>query len=137
MRSKIAICIFVRFFSQSISCKEKATLKYELLLFAVSKSFIAKISNEYKESVDTHSIFLYSWSMGKPISHKHVLLKFGQQMQKVRQSKGVTQEELAGKLAMHRTYIGLIERGERNPTIRTLYKIAKALKVDSSELLPF
>lgn len=75
--------------------------------------------------------------MGKPNTHKQILEKFGQKMQKTRQSSGVTQEELAARLGMHRTYIGLIERGERNPTIRTLYKIAKALKVQASELLPF
>lgn len=75
--------------------------------------------------------------MGKPITHRHVLEKFGEKMQKTRKEKGVTQEELAAKLSMHRTYIGLIERGERNPTIRTLYKIAKALDVESSKLLPF
>jgi transcriptional regulator with XRE-family HTH domain len=75
--------------------------------------------------------------MGKPISHRDVLEKFGERMQKLRKSKGVSQEELAGQLSMHRTYIGMIERGERNPTIRTLYKIAKALKVNSSYLLPF
>jgi transcriptional regulator with XRE-family HTH domain len=75
--------------------------------------------------------------MGKPITHKHILVKFGERVQKVRKSKGVTQEELAAKPAMHRTYIGLIERGERNPTIRTLYKIAKALNVKACELLPF
>lgn len=75
--------------------------------------------------------------MGKPITHQLVLIKFGKQVQKVRQSKGITQEELAADLAMHRTYIGLIERGQRNPTIRTLYKIAKALKVPASDLLPF
>lgn len=75
--------------------------------------------------------------MGKPITHKQILEKFGQKMQKTRQASGVTQEELAARLGMHRTYIGLIERGERNPTIRTLYKIAKALKVPASDLLPF
>lgn len=75
--------------------------------------------------------------MGKPITHKHILVKFGQKMQKVRKSKKISQEGLAEMLAMHRTYIGLIERGERNPTIRTLYKIAKALKVNASDLLPF
>jgi transcriptional regulator with XRE-family HTH domain len=75
--------------------------------------------------------------MGKPITHREVLLKFGDKLQKVRKSKGISQEELAAKLAMHRTYVGMIERGERNPTIRTLYKIAKALKVSASELLPF
>lgn len=75
--------------------------------------------------------------MGKPITHQHILVKFGQRLQKIRKSKKISQEELAEILAMHRTYVGFIERGERNPTIRTLYKIAKALKVKSSELLPF
>jgi len=75
--------------------------------------------------------------MGKAITHKHILVKFGKKMQETRKRKGVTQEELAEKLSMHRTYIGLMERGERNPTIRSLYKIAKALDVPSSDLLPF
>ncbi|MEO8581972.1 MAG: helix-turn-helix transcriptional regulator [Patescibacteria group bacterium] len=75
--------------------------------------------------------------MGKPITHKHILEKFGQKLQQTRKSKGVTQEALAVMVSMDRTYIGLIERGERNPTVRTLYKISKALKVDSCELLPF
>lgn len=75
--------------------------------------------------------------MGKPNIHKYILEAFGQRMQKVRKEKGITQEELASKLSMHRTYIGLVERGERNPTIRTLYKIAKALGIKSSDLLPF
>jgi transcriptional regulator with XRE-family HTH domain len=75
--------------------------------------------------------------MGKPITHRDVLEKFGEKMQKVRKSQGISQEQLAGLLSMHRTYIGMVERGERNPTIRTLYKIANALKVSSSDLLPF
>jgi len=75
--------------------------------------------------------------MGKPITHKHILSKFGKQLKMVRKSKGITQEKLAVKLYMHKNYIGMIERGERNPTIRTLYKIAKALKVSASDLLPF
>lgn len=75
--------------------------------------------------------------MGKPITHRNILEKFGERLQKVRKEQGISQEQLAAKLSMHRTYIGMIERGERNPTIRTLYKVAKALKVDSSKLLPF
>lgn len=75
--------------------------------------------------------------MGKPISHKDILEKFGEKVQKVRKSRDISQEELASKLSMHRTYVGMIERGERNPTIRTLYKIAKALKVEAKDLLPF
>ena len=75
--------------------------------------------------------------MGKAITHKDMLQKFGDRLQKVRKSKNISQEELAAKLSVHRTYIGMIERGERNPTIRTLYKIAKALKVKAMDLLPF
>lgn len=75
--------------------------------------------------------------MGKPITHRDILEKFGDKMQKARKAQGISQEELASMLAMHRTYIGMVERGERNPTIRTLYKISKALKIKSSDLLPF
>jgi len=75
--------------------------------------------------------------MGKPISHRHILKDFGKQLQLVRKSKNISQEELAHKLSMHRTYVGMIERGERNPTIRTLYKIVQVLKIKSSEILPF
>ena len=76
-------------------------------------------------------------SMGKSITHRDVLERFGMRLQKVRKEKRISQEELAAQLSMHRTYIGMIERGERNPTIRMLYKIAKALKVSASDLLPF
>ncbi len=100
--------------------------------------YLANFSiNDDKESVLNVTESHYPEDMGKPISHQHVLRKFGAKLQKTRKSKGVTQEELAFRMSMDRTYIGMIERGERNPTIRTLYKIAKALKVDSSELLPF
>ncbi len=75
--------------------------------------------------------------MGKAITHRDVLERFGTKLQKVRKEKRISQEELAALLSMHRTYIGMIERGERNPTIRTLYKIAKALKVRAGDLLPF
>lgn len=99
---------------------------------------LAKYSiNDDKESVLNVTESHYPKDMGKPISHQHILKKFGAKLQRTRKGKEVTQEELAFKMSMDRTYIGMIERGERNPTIRTLYKIAKALKVDSSELLPF
>lgn len=75
--------------------------------------------------------------MGKVTTHRDVLEKFGEKVQKIRKAQGISQEKLAFMLSMHRTYIGMVERGERNPTIRTLYKITKALKVKSNELLPF
>jgi transcriptional regulator with XRE-family HTH domain len=76
-------------------------------------------------------------SMGKSITHRDVLERFGMRLQKARKEKRISQEELAAQLSMHRTYIGMIEQGERNPTIKTLYKIAKALQVSASDLLPF
>jgi len=84
-----------------------------------------------------HTGSLYDISVGKAITHRDMLQKFGEKMQKARKAQGISQEELAERLSMHRTYIGMIERGERNPTIRTLYKIAKELKLSSGELLPF
>ena len=62
---------------------------------------------------------------GKAITHRDMLERFGMRIQKVRKEKRISQEELAAQLSMHRTYIGMIERGERNPTIRTLYKLQK------------
>ena len=48
---------------------------------------------------------------------------------------GLSQEEFAEICGYHRTYIGSIERGERNITISTLEALATALKVDAAELL--
>jgi len=60
---------------------------------------------------------------------------FGKRMAAVRKAKGLTQEQLADKVDLHRTYIGFIEQGKRNPSIANVQKIAKALKVDITELL--
>ncbi len=48
---------------------------------------------------------------------------------------GASQEELAFKAGLNRAYVGYIERGERKPTVDTLSKLAKALKVKLSDLL--
>lgn len=48
---------------------------------------------------------------------------------------GFSQEELADKCGLHRTYIGAIERGERNITVNTLFRLAKALGCDATDLL--
>jgi len=62
--------------------------------------------------------------------------KIGQNLRKIREKKEITQEQLALDAGLNRAYIGYIERGERNPTTKTLYKIAKALKVSVSDLMP-
>lgn len=53
----------------------------------------------------------------------------------LRKEKGLSQEELANSCGLHRTYIGSVERGERNITLSTLEVISEALEVTVIELL--
>lgn len=69
--------------------------------------------------------------------YKHILPKIGDRIRDVRRSKNITQEDLADLAHIDRSYMGRVERGERNMSMTTLFRIAKALKVDSCELLPF
>lgn len=62
--------------------------------------------------------------------------KFGKRLREVRTKKGVSQEALAHKAGLHRTYVSSVERGERNITILNIYRLAKALQVKPAELLP-
>lgn len=53
----------------------------------------------------------------------------------LRSEKGISQEQLADKCGLHRTYVGAVERGERNVTLSSLELIATALDVDVPALL--
>lgn len=53
---------------------------------------------------------------------------------KLRKEAGMTQEDLAFKAEVDRSYMGFLERGERNPTLAKLIKISQSLKVSLSEL---
>jgi transcriptional regulator with XRE-family HTH domain len=53
----------------------------------------------------------------------------------LRLRRGYSQEELAERCGFHRTYVGSVERGERNITLSTLESFATALEVDPRELL--
>ncbi len=64
-----------------------------------------------------------------------ILIQFGQTVRKVRKLKGLSQEQLAHKADLHRTYIGMIERAEKNITLLNIEKIANALEVEIIELL--
>ena len=60
---------------------------------------------------------------------------FGRNLHRCRKSSGLSQEELAVGASLHRTEIGLLERGERLPRIDTMIKLAGALSVPPSELI--
>lgn len=59
----------------------------------------------------------------------------GKKVKKRRTSLGLTQEELAEKVGISRAYMGFVEQGRNVPTLETLEKIAKALKIKMAELV--
>ena len=59
----------------------------------------------------------------------------GERIQKLRKARGLTQEKLAEMCDLHSTYIGQIERGEKNATIESIYRIAIGLNLPVSKLL--
>ena len=66
---------------------------------------------------------------------KDILINFGEKIREIRKGKGLSQEELAHKADLHRTYIGMIERAEKNITLLNIEKIANALEVNIKELI--
>ena len=68
---------------------------------------------------------------------KAIEKQFGKKVRELRQAKGLSQEELAFKVGVHRTYLGGIERGERNPSLKNIAAIAGALGISLSELFLF
>ena len=69
------------------------------------------------------------------MSSENILETFGQNVQKYRKERKVSQEKLAEISGVHRTYVGMIERAEKNITLRNMEKIAKALGVEIKDLL--
>ncbi|UOG91984.1 MAG: helix-turn-helix domain-containing protein [Candidatus Thiothrix sulfatifontis] len=63
--------------------------------------------------------------------HQHIFLKqFGDRLRDIRRQKNLSQEELAGLADIDRTYIGGVERGERNLSLLNIKKIADALEIN-------
>jgi len=65
-----------------------------------------------------------------------LLLKFGDKIREERTRRGLSQEELAFRAGLHRTYIGMIERGEKNITLCNIAKLADALDLPIRDLFP-
>lgn len=63
-----------------------------------------------------------------------ILILFGNKVKALRKEKGISQEELAFRSDLHRTYIGMIERAEKNVTLKNIAKIAKGLEVSIKDL---
>lgn len=61
---------------------------------------------------------------------KELLKRFGHKVQAFRKSLGISQEELAFRAGVHRTYIGMIERAERNISLCNIKKLADALEIE-------
>jgi transcriptional regulator with XRE-family HTH domain len=65
-----------------------------------------------------------------------VRVRFGERLREIRRRKGVSQERLAGLAGLHRTYVSGVERGERNISLLNVERLAIALDVAMSDLMP-
>ena len=66
-----------------------------------------------------------------------VQTQFGKRVRELRLVRGLSQEDLAFRSGVHRTYLGGIEQGKRNPSLKNVAAISKALGVTLSELFLF
>lgn len=66
-----------------------------------------------------------------------ILINFGEKVRTMRNRLGISQEELANRANLHRTYIGMIERAEKNITLINIEKIAKALETSVEQLFNY
>ncbi len=71
-----------------------------------------------------------------PMTSDELKKQFGGRVKKVRNNRGLSQEELAHESGLHRTQITLIENGLRCPRLDTVYRLASALQVKPEKLLP-
>ena len=78
-----------------------------------------------------------SFVSSRVMAYENVLIQFGKKLKQIRKGYGLSQEAFAAKVGLHFTYIGQAERGKRNVSLKNIYRIAKALSVPSSKLLPF
>ena len=69
--------------------------------------------------------------------NKFLLKEFGKRIRHLRTQNNLSQEKLSFKTGFHRTYIGMIERGERNISLTNIAVFSKAFEMDISDLLDF
>ena len=83
--------------------------------------------------IGTHT-FVTSHYLLNMMEKKSVLLAFGHRIQELRKERNLSQEQLAGLAGVHRTYIGMIERAEKNITLCNIERIAKAFELNIKDL---
>ncbi|MBI3661694.1 MAG: helix-turn-helix transcriptional regulator [Acidobacteria bacterium] len=60
---------------------------------------------------------------------------FGTELRKLRETRGLTQEELAERAGVHRTYVSLLERNKKSPTLDVLFRVCRALRIAPSKMI--
>ncbi len=63
-----------------------------------------------------------------------IKVRFGQRLRELRRARGLSQEELAFRAGLHRTYVSSAERGQRNVALVNLEKLSRALEIDIADL---
>ena len=71
------------------------------------------------------------------MANQELIEAFGKRIRQLRTDRGISQEELSFLTGFHRTYIGMIERGERNISLSNIGVFAKTFEMSVSELLAF
>jgi transcriptional regulator with XRE-family HTH domain len=62
-------------------------------------------------------------------------MTFGKELKRARERAGLSQEKLAFDADIHRTYVSLLERDQKSPTLAVLFRLCKAMKIPASELI--
>jgi transcriptional regulator with XRE-family HTH domain len=73
--------------------------------------------------------------MPKSDDDSALLRRLGAQLRRLREQSGQSQDTLANRCGLHRTYVGAVERGERNPTVLSLKRYADGLGVSIADLV--
>ena len=66
-----------------------------------------------------------------------ILKRLGENLKKYRKGAQLTQEQLAELVGIHPTYVGKLETGKNNPSVKMLYKLSRALKIKLSDIFDF